>query len=79
MKAERRRWSDLTPGQRAGVVIGGMVQFALMVLAQRDLSRRPAGEIRGPKALWRVAVLINFVGPIAYFVFGRRAGEPPRS
>jgi hypothetical protein len=79
MRAERRRWSDLTPGQRVGVVIGAIVQFALMALAQRDLSRRPAGEIRGPKAVWRVAVLVNFVGPIVYFVFGRRAGEPTRS
>jgi hypothetical protein len=76
MKAERRRWSDLTPGQRAGAVIGGIVQLVLMVLAQRDLNRRTADEIRGPKQLWRAAVLVNFVGPIAYFVIGRR-GSPP--
>lgn len=70
--AQRKKWSDLTPGQRAGVIVGGAVQLALMVLAQRDLSHRTAGQVRGPKWLWRGAVLVNFVGPIAYFVFGRK-------
>lgn len=70
--AQRKKWSELTPGQRVALVVGGVVQLALMVLAQRDLSHRTAGQVRGPKWMWRGAVLVNFVGPVTYFVVGRK-------
>jgi len=47
-----------------------VVQFSLLIAAQRDISRRPAEEIRGSKAFWRLATLINFVGPGSYFTLG---------
>ncbi|HCN22723.1 MAG TPA: hypothetical protein DIT15_10860, partial [Arthrobacter bacterium] len=50
----------------------------LMLAAQRDISKRPADQINGPKAAWRVAALINFVGPMGYFILGRkRPGAGP--
>jgi hypothetical protein len=36
--------------------------------------RRPSEQVRGSKKLWAVAALVNFVGPLAYFAFGRRPG-----
>ncbi|WP_325788670.1 PLDc N-terminal domain-containing protein [Arthrobacter koreensis] len=39
-----------------------------------DIWRRPGSEIRGPKAAWSAACAVNFIGPISYFVFGRRRG-----
>jgi hypothetical protein len=48
------------------------VQLSMLVAAQRDISRRPAEEIRGSKALWRAVTLINFIGPGSYFTFGVR-------
>lgn len=72
MAQTRRRWSELGPAQRAMVIVGGLVQMTLLILAQRDLSRRSAEEVRGPRGLWRAATFVNFVGPVAYFVFGRR-------
>ena len=47
-----------------------LVQLSLLVAAQRDITRRPAEQIRGSKAMWRMATLVNFVGPGSYFTFG---------
>jgi hypothetical protein len=69
---DQRRWSDLTPQQRAGISAAGVVQIALLVAALWDLRRRPARQIRGDKKLWVAASFVNFVGPIAYFVAGRK-------
>jgi hypothetical protein len=45
---------------------------SLLVAAQRDISKRPAALINGPKAVWRAASFINFIGPVGYFTFGRK-------
>nr|WP_184738169.1 PLDc N-terminal domain-containing protein [Arthrobacter sp. AZCC_0090] len=71
---KKKSWKDMTPGQRAGVVVVGAGQLALLVAAQRSISRTPAAQIRGSKALWRAASFINFFGPLSYFLFGRRRG-----
>jgi hypothetical protein len=47
-----------------------LIQIGLMIIALVDLARRPA--TRGPKWMWvLLIVLINFIGPIAYFIIGR--------
>lgn len=69
---QRRQWSDLSPRSRAGIIVGALVQYALLGAALVSLRSRSADEIRGPKALWRGLVFVNFVGPIAYFVWGRK-------
>jgi hypothetical protein len=28
--------------------------------------------VKGPKRLWRAVAFVNFVGPISYFLFGRK-------
>lgn len=56
-------------------VVGAVFETALKVTALVDLARRPADEVRGPKAAWATAiVLVNSVGgvPLAYFLVGRR-------
>ena len=71
----RRRWSELSEGTRRLIVAGAVVEGALKIAALRDLKRRPAAAVRGPKWLWAIAlVLANTVGavPIAYFLVGRR-------
>ncbi len=70
----RKSWSDLTPRQRMGAALGITVQVLLLAAAQWDISRRPAERINGPKRLWRAVALINFLGPMAYFVFGIKRG-----
>jgi hypothetical protein len=72
MTKSRRRWHDLGPGARAAVIIGAVIQFGLLGAAQVDIKRRTAEQLNGPRWLWIGVSLINFVGPVAYFLFGRR-------
>ncbi len=69
---KKQRWGDLPAGRRAAIVAAGTVQLALFAAAQRDLRRRPARKVNGDKRLWAAACFVNFVGPMAYFVFGRK-------
>ncbi|WP_245627898.1 PLDc N-terminal domain-containing protein [Actinomadura oligospora] len=58
--------------QRRVIVGAVVVQWVLAVAALVDLWRRPAEGVRGPKRVWRVAAFVNFAGPVAYFLFGRK-------
>lgn len=66
-----RRWFELSRGTKAGVVLLGTVQIALQGMALVDLARRPAGQVRGPKAAWAAASFVNFIGPLTYLTVGR--------
>ncbi len=75
----KKRWNELTRCQQSAVVGAAVVQLTLLAAAQIDITRRPKEQIRGAKLLWRILVLVNFIGPIAYFVIGRKrsaATEP---
>jgi hypothetical protein len=54
-----------------GVTLG-LVQFILLGVALWDLRQRSGDRINGPKKLWSLVVFINYVGPIAYLVLGRK-------
>jgi hypothetical protein len=48
-----------------------LIELALLIVALVDLIRRE--KTYGPKWAWvLVIILINFIGPIIYFVAGRR-------
>ncbi|ALE06849.1 hypothetical protein AL755_17590 [Arthrobacter sp. ERGS1:01] len=70
--AAKQRWSNLSKRAKVRIVVGGCVQIALQLAALRDLSRRKPLEVNGPKPAWVAASFINFAGPIAYFVWGRK-------
>ena len=65
------KWSDLTAKQQRAIQLVGVLQFGLLVSALWDIWHRPVDEINGDRRLWTLALFVNFVGPIAYFVFGR--------
>ena len=67
-----KRWSELSTGQRRSIVLSGVVQLTLLIAALVDIRRRPQEEIRGNKWLWTAATFVNFVGPVSYFLFGRK-------
>ena len=69
----KRRWKDLTNGQRIAVGVVGAAQVTLTAAAYRDLVRRPAEQVNGTKLAWGLALLVNWVGPIAYFLDGRKS------
>jgi uncharacterized membrane protein YhaH (DUF805 family) len=48
-----------------------MIQLALMIAGLMDLVRRE--HTRGPKWVWALVIVLGeVIGPIVYFVFGRR-------
>jgi len=48
-----------------------IIQLVLMISALVDLIRRE--HTRGPKWVWALVILfINYIGPIIYFVAGRK-------
>ena len=71
-----KQWQDLTDRQKRGIVLLGAIQMTLLVAALLDIRRRPADAINGSKRLWTAVVFINGIGPIAYFVFGRKRPAP---
>ncbi len=69
-------WSDLPARNRQLIVAAAAVDGVLKTAALIDLKRRQKDQVRGPKWIWALAVLlINSAGaaPLAYFFFGRRA------
>jgi hypothetical protein len=72
-----RRWRDLSTGQRVAFLAMSAVQVGLAAVAWVDLARRPAEQVNGRKPLWAGAIAVNFVGPIAYLVWGRPRRHHP--
>lgn len=67
-----KSWAQMSPVERTVAVVLATVQVALAVTAWVDLARRPAAQVNGPKPAWALAIAVNFVGPVVYFLKGRR-------
>ena len=63
---------EVSPGRKAAFGLLGLVQLAFAFLAFWDLAHREADEVRGPKPIWIPAILVNWIGPASYFLFGIR-------
>lgn len=61
---------ELSPGGQAAIGVVGLVQVVFAFLAFWDLAHRTADEVRGPKPVWIPAILVNWIGPASYFLFG---------
>lgn len=73
--SDRRKWSELSTATRARIVVLGIIQITLMVAALVDIRKRPAEQIKGSKKLWTALAFVNWIGPIAYFLIGRKRGS----
>ena len=62
----------LSPGTQAAFGVVGLVQVVFALLAFWDLAHRSAAQLRGPRAVWIPAILVNWIGPASYFLFGIR-------
>lgn len=68
-----KKWKDLTDTQKR--VIGGLSVADLIAKATalRTLYKTPAKNLRGPKWLWAlIIILVNTAGPTAFFAVGRK-------
>ncbi|RXR26165.1 PLDc_N domain-containing protein [Oerskovia turbata] len=72
MAHKKQSWSEFSGGKKTMMVVASIVQVSLTVAGYRDLARRSADEVEGSKLAWGVAMLANWVGPIAYFAKGRK-------
>lgn len=68
----KKSWNDLSPAQQKAVIVGGVVETVLTGWMLRDLKRRDATQVRGPKLAWRAASVVQPFGPLGYLAFGRR-------
>jgi Phospholipase_D-nuclease N-terminal len=67
-----QQWSDLSTRRKTTMLVAAAVHLALAATAWTDLARRPAEQVNGPKAVWGFVIAVNFIGPISYFLFGRK-------
>jgi len=71
-KRSKKTWSKLSPTTRAVIVAGGLVEVILTGIALRDLVRRRASLVRGPKLLWAPLLFVQPIGSPLYLIVGRR-------
>jgi hypothetical protein len=72
MAGKQKRWHELSEAQQVAIIVLSVVQVTLLLGALWDISRRPLEKINGAKGWWSLASFINYLGPIAYFSFGRK-------
>jgi hypothetical protein len=67
-------WRERTTKQRLRIILQAGIQLGFLVVALYDLRKRPADQVRGPKRIWALVCGVNYLGlgPIAYFLIGRR-------
>ena len=75
-KWRSKRWDELSPGKKVFVMLLTSLQISLAVAAWADLALRPSREIKGRKRTWAAVIGINFIGPLLYFVRGRKRSAP---
>lgn len=69
---QKKSWGELSPVQQASIIVSGVVQLSLLAAALWDLAHRSPEEVRGDRRMWAGLAFINWIGPLAYFGFGRR-------
>ena len=72
MAKNKKQLSELSVPGRIGIVVAGTLQVVFAFLAFWDLGHRTADEIRGPRLAWVPAILVNWIGPAAYFLCARK-------
>jgi hypothetical protein len=68
----KRKWSEFSRRTRGLIVIAAVAEACLKTAMLIDLKRRPAARVRGPKWLWTGLAFVNLLGPVSYFLVGRR-------
>jgi hypothetical protein len=53
-------------------MLSAAVQVALLMAGLADVWRRPKEDIRGAYRFWTAVSFVNCMGPISYFLFGRK-------
>lgn len=68
-----KRWSELSNRQQTAILTLASIQVSLAATACADLAVRKPELVNGSKSKWAAVIAVSFVGPVLYFVRGRRA------
>ena len=68
----KKRWADLSEVQKIGIILMGTMQLGLLASGLWDLAHRTPAEVRGDRRLWAGLMFLDWIGPIAYFAYGRK-------
>jgi len=69
---KKKQWSEMSPRARQAIVAAAAVEVVVTTFALRDLIRRSAKLVRGPKLLWFLGLFVQPVGAPLYLTVGRR-------
>lgn len=73
-------WNQLSPTMQTVVLVVGAVQVLLWIVALISWARTPAERMSLPRVAWLLIILLaNGIGPIAWFVAGRRPSPVTQS
>ncbi len=72
-----KRWKAAAPAVKPQAIARSIINLAFLIWAVRDIRRRSADEIKGNRKFWLAAAFVTPIGPIAYFIFGRKRGDQP--
>lgn len=60
------------PYKKPLLILAATAAVALLISALVSIKRREANQIRGKKIYWVLISFVDFIGPITYFIFGRK-------
>jgi hypothetical protein len=69
---QKTSWGELSRKQQTTIIILSVFQVGLLVLTLWDLAHRRPEEVRGSRKMWVGIAFIDWIGPMAYFCYGRR-------
>ena len=69
---QKKHWADLPLCKKIGIIVGATIQFGLLAMGLWDLAHRKADEVRGDRRIWAGLMFFNWIGPLAYFAYGRK-------
>lgn len=73
-------WNQLSPTMQQVVLVVGGIQVLLWIVALISWARTPSERMSLPRVAWLLIILLaNGIGPIAWFVGGRRASAVTQS
>ncbi|MEO3945011.1 PLD nuclease N-terminal domain-containing protein [Gorillibacterium sp. CAU 1737] len=68
-----KEWNDMLGFDWRLLLPLVVLQLILMIIAGLDLLRQDKGRICGPKWAWALVIVFGeLIGPVVYFVAGRR-------
>ena len=68
----KKSWSELSKRQKQGLIALSIVQIGLLIAALWDIKNRDDNEIKGSKKMWTALSFIDIIGPLSYFLIGRK-------